>query len=51
MASKSWAAATIWSRVTSIGTDVSGTKDLGNAHDGVVIDDTTDTGVVVRHDR
>ena len=30
-----------------IGTDVSGTKDLGNAHDGVVIDDTTDTGVVV----
>ena len=30
-----------------IGTDVSGTKDLGNAHDGVVINDTTDTGVVV----
>ena len=30
-----------------IGTDVSGTKDLGNAHDGVVIVDTTDTGVVV----
>ena len=30
-----------------IGTDVSGTKDLGNAHDGVVISDTTDTGVVV----
>ena len=30
-----------------IGTDITGTKDLGNAHDGVVIDDTTDTGVVV----
>ena len=29
-----------------IGTDVSGTKDLGNAHDGVVIDDTNDTGVL-----
>ena len=30
-----------------IGTDITGTKDLGNAHDGVVIVDTTDTGVVV----
>ena len=30
-----------------IGTDISGTRDLGNAHDGVVINDTADTGVVV----
>jgi parallel beta-helix repeat protein len=30
-----------------IGTDITASEDLGNSHDGVVIDDTTDAGAIV----